>query len=483
MSAALKILAATSAALLVGTPSASATDVKLTSSGLLQPAFDRATPNFVTTCVGGHIKVTVRGGTGVTSKVDSRSSVRGSLTATVSLKPGRRTVVRITDVSGTTTHSIRCLPADFPKVSSAGTLPASIPLFGLDDSSGRSRADKIMDSYAIIIDRHGAPIWWRKETSSFLNLFATPDGNLGFGHSGGALEIRTLRGTLVSSLAPAGGDTDAHEAIPTSRGTWLMGRHISRTGADLSSIGLGTGQKVLDSDLVEINSSGKILWSWSSAAHLATSETIMPQITGSGNARVVDLAHANSFQEDGNGGLLASFRNTGAVYRIRLSDGSIDWKLGGTTTAQSLSFLGDTAITAERHLLGQHNVRLMPDGTITLLDNGSPLVSQGVRTARPPRALRIQIDPLARTATLIQTLSDPSVTSSPCCGSARLMSGGEWFVAWGGTPYVRSYDASGNLVFALKYMNPARFTYRATPLLASGITEASVITGMDYLSK
>ncbi|MCX6388940.1 MAG: aryl-sulfate sulfotransferase [Solirubrobacterales bacterium] len=387
------------------------------------------------------------------------------MSTSVNLKAGHKTVVRLSDPSGTTSHSIRCLPADFPSLASAGLLPASIPLLAINDISGRAQAGRVPTSYAAIVDRRGAPIWWRKDAISLVNFFATPDGKLAFGKSGSALEIRTLNGHLSSAIKPTVGETDAHEAVQTSRGTWLMAMHESRTGVDLRRIGLGAGQRVTDSKIVEVDAKGRTVWSWKSSTHLATSETLLPQITKS---------------KLGN---ITSFRETSAVYRIRMGDGGIDWKLGGTATPVSLNILGDPGIAADRHLLGQHDARLLADGTLSMLDNGSTLVEKGISYSRPPRALRIGIDPLTRSASLVDVFSDPSIGSSPCCGGARLMPDGTWLVAWGGTPFVRAYAPDKAISFSLRFTDPKRFTYRAVPLISPLITERTVVAGMDLMNK
>ena len=73
---------------------------------------------------------------------------------------------------------------------------------------------------------------------------------------------------------------------------------------------------------------------------------------------------------------------------------------------------------------GQHDARLVGN-TLTLFDNGS-------LRGRAPRALRFQLDLVARTATLVNEIENPAVSFSGCCGSARLLPGGHWVVSWGG---------------------------------------------------
>src|SRR5205085_1925089 len=98
-------------------------------------------------------------------------------------------------------------------------------------------------------------------------------------------------------------------------------------------------------------------------------------------------------------------------------------KLGGTTTPESLTIVGDDD-HAPNHLGGQHDARILPDGTLSLHENGTGL-------GRPPRAVRFRIDPIARTATLVETVVDPTIPTSLCCGSATRMPGGDWVMNWG----------------------------------------------------
>jgi hypothetical protein len=127
---------------------------------------------------------------------------------------------------------------------------------------------------------------------------------------------------------------------------------------------------------------------------------------------------------------------------IDASTGDVVWKLGGTTTPQSLRIVGDPEASTD--LGSQHDVRAWPDGTISFFDNGT-------RDFQQPRVLRFKIDAAAGTATLIQTITDPNVRFSVCCGSARLLPGGDWVVAWGATPYVDELTPTGQVVFRLMF--------------------------------
>ncbi len=457
----------------------SAEGATLTSSGVLSPSFSRAVPNYTTTCVGSSIRLGANVLPATSVQIGTAAAKKGSRTTVVKLSPGKRIIVKVTESGTTTSHSIRCTPADFPKLTSRGQMPGSVQLATIEDISGRIGNGGKSIAYAVIVDRFGVPVWWRKFDTSLVNFFTTDDGKLAFGRSNGPLEFRDFTGRLVSSITPAGGKADAHEAIPAGGGNWYLGQHSGRSAIDLSGVGLNKSENVYDSIITKTTPDGASLWSWDTASHFSTDELLLPQINVLPTGRFVDVAHVNSFTEDGQGGLIVSARNTSAVYRVNLSDGSIDWKLGGTTTAKSLTVLGDTDIGLQHNLLGQHDARLLPDGTLTIFDNGSSTSRYGTVETRAPRALRVRIDPLARTATVVESLRDPEITSSSCCGSARRFNDGSWLVAWGRSSHVRGYDSSGLPVFWLDYRNSANYTYRATPIQSSAITESALIAGMD----
>jgi hypothetical protein len=144
------------------------------------------------------------------------------------------------------------------------------------------------------------------------------------------------------------------------------------------------------------------------------------------------------------------------------------WKLGGTTTPRSLKIIGDSA----PDFGGQHDVRALSDGTITLHDNGTGL--------RPPRALRFRINARARTATVIERLVDHQTSpNSPCCGSARKLPRGDWVIDWGDQHLITELTPADQPVFSLSF--PGEFSYRADPVLPGVLSRRALNAAMDHM--
>jgi len=218
-----------------------------------------------------------------------------------------------------------------------------------------------------------------------------------------------------------------------------------------------------------LSPTGQLVWSWDTAAHIPVTETTPGwRTTPEPLTGLSDPWHWNAVEWTGDGFLL-SFRHLDAIFKVNYPSGTIAWKLGGTARPESLSVVGDPAFTdGSGGFSGQHDARLLPDGTITLHDNGT-------NPRRAPRAVRYRINTTAKTATLLERITDPGSPNSGCCGSARRLPGGNWVVGWGGTPWVTEQRPDGSRVFRLT----STFVYRAVPIPYGYTTSSALQAGMD----
>ncbi|MEO8689772.1 MAG: arylsulfotransferase family protein [Solirubrobacteraceae bacterium] len=372
---------------------------------------------------------------------------------------------------GGRSHSARCLPRIWTgwAVRRTGTPQSEWIVFN-------TRAGAV--GYTVIADGLGVPVWWRAGVAPLQDGRVLPDGSVAVGrvtegsYGRHPYEHVALDGTPLGEFDTVGTSADPHELQILPNGNALMLRYVRRDDVDLSSLGGPPDATVIDGEIQEVTPQHQLVWSWRSSDHLASDETTFPltQVRALIDGReAYDLVHLNSLQQDGDGVLLSA-RNLDAVYRIRRADGSVDWKLGGTPRAESLDFLAGPFGPAG--LGGQHQARRLPDGTITLHDNGT-------RTGRPPRALRFALDPLARTATVIERVTDPRVATSICCGGATRLAGGHWLVSWGFAPIITELTASGRPVLTLTL--DSGFSYRAQSVPATLLSRAALRAGMDAM--
>lgn len=324
-------------------------------------------------------------------------------------------------------------------------------------------------------------MWWLRADSGAIDARLLPGATLawsrwpggGFGLDPSlAYEERRLDGTLVTTYATVGTPTDHHDLELLPNGNALLQSYRRREGVDLRPHG-PAGATVVDGEIQEIAPNGQLVWSWNTKDHIDLAETgrwwqrgITDQRTGQ---PIWDIVHLNSVEQEGDT-IVFSARHLDAVYGISRSTGAVLWKLGGTTRPESLTVLGDAAHGSST-FGGQHDARLLGDGTLTVYDNatGHPW---------PPRAVRFRLDTAAGTATVIEELSDPDVQTSFCCGSARRLAGGNWVIGWGGPP-ITELDSSGGRAFSLRFEGV--FSYRTVPVPGGQLDRAALRDGMDAM--
>lgn len=452
----------------------------VTATPQLNPAWRSDQLDYTTSCDAGSVRLSLKPSKGKPLAVDGKAASTSTRSVTVRLTPGQRTTV--TEGTGKTAvaRSIRCLPSDFPRYDVAGRLPASTPFLAMSLLRSFTGAPT---PYAFVVDSRGVPVWWKRTPGlNPIDVKPVAGGKIGFWQgqlddrlSDGPFVVVKLDGTLDRSFSVASGNGDLHESTPTSRGTVYRIAGSIRPGVNLSSVGGGANRSVIDHRIEEIDRDGNVLWQWSTIGRFAITDTasrFWNAFWVLKSPDPLDEFHMNSIEEDGNGGLIVSFRHLDAVLRIRKSDGSIDWKLSGSPSDRTLTVIGDGDWPA-LPLSGQHDARVQPDGTITIFDNGGG-------KPRLARATRWRIDRVQRTATLVESITGPG--SSSALGSARRNpADGSWVISWGaGLPYVRAYDSRHRQLFGIG-SGASGYAYRAAPVYPSLATRSQFLAGMDSM--
>jgi hypothetical protein len=313
----------------------------------------------------------------------------------------------------------------------------------------------------VILDHRGAPVWYKRADTSLIDFKQLANGDLaaielafqyGLPDEDVGIRVMSLSGGLIKQVRsdnPTARPIDHHDFVQIDGG-WAVINHTIRTGVDLSSIGEGTGQTVVDASIQEIGDDGVPLpgnIDWKSQDHFDPDDTgfvirfnrLQPPAPGGGE---VPLIHMNSLSEiqDGTKDFLASARHLDGVIRIDRTTGAVKWLLGSDAThPQALEIVDDPLDGPLR----QHDANLQGD-VLTLYDNRTG-------TAGPARAVAYRIDEVAMTATLLWQIDEPLGRPSPAQGSTRITPDGSILVGWGTSiqPMFEELTQSGERLMAI----------------------------------
>jgi hypothetical protein len=454
-------------------------------SPTLVPGYSSQVTDFTVRC-SQPVQFSISAGVGKKVSIDGRARRGGPFSEAVSLEPGQATRIRTYSGRSVSTQTVRCLPEDFPlwatdrkgdpqahwyvmavvmKLVPGGQLPFWGP------------------PYVIVVNNHGVPVWWyREESGSPMNARLIGKKTISWSIEGrDGVSSRKLDGRAGQAIYADGALTDAHDISRTRDGGYLVIGATQRACpevpdecVDLSRWGGPAQATVLDNEVQKLDRRGRLVWRWSTRGNVEPEEgaawvssRLAQPLVDTGGRQVYDLFHINSVEEDGSG-VIFSARHLDAVYRLGANGRRIDWKLGGTRTGKSLALRG--AMTGPNVMGGQHDARRQPDGTISVLDNGT-------LTWRGPRILSFRVS--GRSARVVGEVRDTRVPFSVCCGNATRLAGGNWAVAWGGgSSLVSEITRRGRPVIEMA-MPDQLFTYRVNAIEPGRLSASDLRAGMD----
>ena len=206
---------------------------------------------------------------------------------------------------------------------------------------------------------------------------------------------------------------------------------------------------VLDSVVQEIDvRTGLVLFQWDALDHVPLSSSY----EGVPHSRYhpYDYFHVNSIQQDTDGNLIVSSRDTFAAYKINRNTGQVMWILGGKRSSFRMGRGARFAF--------QHDVRVHgnADNTVTLFDDGGG----PPRVQRWARGLTLALNFRRMKATKIGQDEHSPRLSPNFEGNDQVLAGGDHFVGWGQFPYFTEFNSRGRTVFDGHFVD-ANANYRA----------------------
>jgi hypothetical protein len=451
----------------------------------LNPKFSPTASDYASRCRLGHpLKLRIRAPGSGRVRVGRRRPAKSPAKVTVRLKVGQRVTIRMRWRGRNVAYNVRCIPPHFPKWTAERHGTPQAKWYLVTPTLGDAGSHVVA-----LFDRNGAPVWWMERPTKPHDAKVLPNGHFAWStftngqyasHSV-PYDERRADGSLVRRIRAVGVPTDGHDMQVLPNGNFIVVGYPARNGVDLSAYGGPKRATVVDAEVQEVTPGGRRVWRWNSRDHIDVSEATPfmesiiegPVATADGR-NAYDIVHINSVEPDGDS-IIVSMRQTNGVYKINRASGAIEWKLGGTQTPESLSIDGES--NNPLAISGQHDARLLPDGTLTMHDN---------RTlgAFSPRAVRFRIDAAARTATTVEQVTDPAAAFSVCCGSARKLPRGNWVMSWGSSPLVTELTPAGRRVFGLHFQRkPEAFAYRAFPVMPGQLSAGALRAGMDAMAR
>ena len=256
----------------------------------------------------------------------------------------------------------------------------------------------------------------------------------------------------IASFGAANGyNGDHHEFLISPQDTALITIY-NAVPRDLSSVGGSKDSVAIQGIVQELDiQTGEVLFEWHSIDHVALEETYATPLQDGRTG--IDYFHINSIDVDHDNNLLLSARETSAVYKIDRKSGEIIWRLGGKKS--------DFQMEEGARFAFQHDARRLPDGTISIFDNGSLVFENGTpKAVEESRAIVLELDEERMRASLVGEYTHPDKQYADAAGNMQVLPNGNVFVGWGRALAISEFSHEGELLFDASLLRKNK-SYRA----------------------
>ncbi len=311
-------------------------------------------------------------------------------------------------------------------------------------------------SQHMILDNKGRIVYYNRLTAYGTDDFKIqPNGLMSYSY-GNQFMLMDSAFHIVDSVSCKNGiHTDAHDMQILPNGHFLLLGYEFVT-MNLSSYHIfnhngspGAVNAIVRCGVIQEQDANKnVVFEWHTKDHFSFGDVDPVFMSGPLH---VDWTHCNSVCLDNDGNILLSCRHLDEITKINRSDSSIIWRMGGN--ANQFTFLNDTA-----KFIGQHDIRRIANGHITINDNGR------ANPFHPASAKEYQLDENLLTATLVWSYTENPASYSIAMGNVTRLPNGNTVVDNGNTPLedhmFNVVTPSGAKVFQVTFQDTLR-TYRA----------------------
>ena len=371
------------------------------------------------------------------------------------------------------------------------TLPSNFPVITIDlANSAKSAPGNIFiapnsnlgvtSDFLIIADNAGKPVFERDmsptdvlhkvpvavqdfkmglhNTVSYFKLDTVLHGEIFLG----TVYVLNSHYKIIDSFQCGNGyHADGHDFKLLPNGHVLLVAYDPRDSVDMRVVtgdpNASSHATVFGAIIQELDTNKKVIFQWRSWDYFNDTDATHLRLNNP-NETSFDYAHINSVAMDTDGMIIASFRHMDEVTKINPKNGHIIWRWGGKHNY--FTFIGDTLQFSH-----QHDVQRIPNGNITMWDNGNYHKSVwgdgSSHDTAFSRAIEYELDesgPL--TARAVWEFRDLPFSSA--AGNVQRLANGNTFIGFGflNAPNAMEVTPNGEKVFQLS-LALGTFNYRS----------------------
>ena len=318
--------------------------------------------------------------------------------------------------------------------------------------------------YIAILDNNGSPVFYRKMPAYARDFKLQANGMLSYRLADPYFRFYEMDSSYTVTreiTAKNGYGTDEHELQILPNGNVLLIALENKT-IDMSKLVSGgkTNATVIGNNIQEIDPSGKVVFEWKCWDNLNITDAVHENLT----AQTIDYIHTNAISVDNDSNIVVSFRHLSEVMKINRKTGKTMWRLGGKNN--QFTYVNDLFNGSSY----QHDVRALPNGNYTMMDNGnfhSPAIS---------RAVEYKIDTTAKTATLVWQYRHTPDRYTWWMGNVQRLPNGNTLIDWadGSLPKLTEVTPAGTKAMELGFVSYAH-SYRVFRFPWKGKAKAPVL--------
>ncbi|MCK9409151.1 MAG: aryl-sulfate sulfotransferase [Bacteroidetes bacterium] len=319
--------------------------------------------------------------------------------------------------------------------------------------------------YIAILDTNGEPVFYRKMPSNARDFKLQSNGNLSYRLADPYYRFYEMDSSYVvlrEITAKNGFGTDEHDLqILPNDNVLLIPLEWKTVNMSTLVAGGRTDASVIGNHVQEIDPTGNVVFEWKSWDHLNIVDAVNENLT----AQTIDFVHMNAIAVDNDSNILISSRHLSEITKINRKTGKIMWRLGGKHN--QFTFINDPFNGPSY----QHDIRALPNGNYTIMDNGNfhaPQVS---------RAVEYKLDTAAKTATLVWQYRHSPDRYTSWMGNVQRLPNGNTLINWadGSLPKLTEVTPAGVIVLELGFVNYCH-SYRVFKFPWKGKAKAPELT-------